>query len=381
MRILKAEKPRLISQIERLKADNYAKKMWEKGVSFPILVYDVPAWMANIIKQEAIASGIDAAVAKGTVNCSVDKTDVLILGSRRGVRILADRLARQGVSLPFLAEELKQLLISPEDVIKMKDRVLSLKEPVVMGILNVTPDSFSDGGKYCNGEQIEARIKQIFDEGGTFIDIGAVSTRPGYVLPTVDEEQARLRGVVALAAKVAQSYGGFISVDTFRTPCARLAVEEGADLINDQRSLEDEGMSELCAAAGVGVCVMHTGGGEDIIDNIQKFYEQRALQAINSGIDLKSIVFDPGFGFGKTVAENYEVLRYLSELCAEFPQLVGMSKKSMVGAATGEEVAGRGPGTVAADTVALCAGAKILRTHDVRAAVSTVNVYKAVFGN
>lgn len=379
MKILKAEKPRLLSQIEQIKADPYAKRMWDKGVPFPVLVYDVPAWMANIIKQEALAAGIDAAVAKGCINCTVDKTDVIILGSRRGVRILAERLDRQGVSLPFLAKELRDLLSKRPFQLRMRDRILPLEQAVIMGILNLTPDSFSDGGMYNSKENAEARIKQIFDEGARFIDIGAVSTRPGHTLPDIGEEIARLKGVVAQAAKIAARYDAFVSVDTFRAPAAKLALDEGADFINDQHALKEQEMQELCAKSGVGVCVMHSGGGPDLVNEIFKFYEKKTSELALAGIEADRTIYDPGFGFGKTAEENYNLLRYLQELCTDdYPQLVGMSRKSMIGAATGEDVANRDAGTVAADTVALMAGAKIIRTHNVRNAMAALNIYKHV---
>lgn len=384
------DKDRLRYIINALGADPFAMQMWSKGIALPLKINNVPCAAANIIKQEALASGIDAAVARGVINCSVDKTDVLILGSVRGIKILAGRLRRQMFALPELADELESIANGGSagcGTLRMRGRTLSLEKPRVMGILNTTPDSFSDGGSYLTAESIEKRARQIMDEGASFIDVGGVSTRPGFVMPPEDEEMKRVLPAVETAVKIAKEYGGFVSVDTMRTSVARRSLELGADMINDQFALADEGMGEVCAEYNAGVCLMHNPSDYTAespikcLDDIVSAFANYVQKASSSGICKENIVLDPGFGFGKTFTDGYCVLHYLSELCnLDYPVLVGVSRKSMIGAALNKPVPERKYGTIALETAAALKGAKIIRTHDVAASVDAMSIVYSISG-
>ncbi len=372
---------RLTSQIEDIGADPFAFNMWEKGVSLPVRISGVPSGTANIIKQEALASGIDAAVCRGSVTCSVEATDVIILGSVRGLKLLIPRLKRQGFSLPLLASELEKLLKQePAGILDMRGRALALDTPRVMGIMNVTPDSFSDGGLYTSPLAQEARLRAIFEEGGLVADIGAVSTRPGHTVPPVEDELERLLPAVKTAVRIAAEYGGFVSADTWRYGVAKAALELGADMINDQSGLADTRIAELCAEFQAGVCIMHNeDAAGDLMQSVKIFFQNKTEQAVKAGIGRERIIIDPGFGFKKSLKENYLLLKYLKELCSlDYPLLVGISRKSMIGGATGRPAAERGAGTLAAETAAILNGAKIIRTHEVGRCCEAVKIAEAM---
>ncbi|MDR0454657.1 MAG: dihydropteroate synthase [Deferribacteraceae bacterium] len=376
------KKARLVSQIEDIGADCFAVEMWEKGVTLPVRIFGVPAGVANIIKQEALASGIDAAVSRGTVICSVDITDVIILGSVRGLKRLIPRLKRQGFSLPVLASELENLLEpSASDLFIMRDRKLPLNKPYIMGILNVTPDSFSDGGLYITEETQEAGIKKIFDDGAKFVDVGAFSTRPGHTAPPVEEEMRRLLPAVKIAVETVRKFDGFVSVDTWRYETVKAALELGADMINDQSGLSDPRIAALCAEFEAGICIMHNteNNNGDLLHNVKKFFRDKTEEAHAAGIEKSRIMLDPGFGFKKLPEDNYLLLKYFSELCnLGYPILAGLSRKSMIGCVTGKPVTDRDFGALAAEMAALMNGAAVIRTHNVGKCAEAVKIAEAI---
>jgi len=356
--------------------------MWEKGVSFPVRVFGVSSGVANIIKQEALASGIDAAVSRGSVTCSVDKTDVIILGSIRGLKLLVPRLKLQGFSLPALASEL-ETLIEPavSRVFMMRNRILELAKPYIMGILNVTPDSFSDGGIYITAKAQEAKIRAIFNEGARFVDIGAVSTKPDHTVPSVEEEMRRLLPAVKIAVEIAREYDGFVSADTWRYEAVKAAVELGADMINDQSGLSDQRVAVLCAESKTGICIMHNKedmSGE-LLHSVKKFFIDKTEEVRAAGVEKCRIMLDPGFGFKKSLKDNYLLLKYFSELCTlDYPLLAGVSRKSMIGDVIGKPVIKRNSGTLAAEMAVLMNGAAVIRTHDVEQCADAVMIAEAI---
>ena len=374
---------RLISQIEDIGADRFAvSNMWEKGVPLSVRVSAVPSGIANIIKQEALASGIDAAVCRGAVVCSVEVTDVIILGTVRGFKLLIPRLKTQQFSLPELAFELEDLLkFSVPEEFLMRNRALALNKPSLMGILNVTPDSFSDGGAYLTAEAQEARIKEIFDEGAQFVDVGAVSTKPGHVLPSAEEEIKRLLPAVKIAVEAAKGYNGFVSVDAWRYEVVKAALEFDIDMINDQSGLSDLRVAALCAKHKVGICIMHNKESNtgDLLHNLKTFFRNKAEEALETGVEKTRIAIDPGFGFKKKSEENYLLLKYFSELCTlGYPVMAGVSNKSMIGDVTEKPVMERDAGSLAAEMVVLMNGAVVLRTHNVGKCMDAVRIAAAI---
>jgi dihydropteroate synthase len=265
---------------------------------------------------------------------------------------------------------------------------LDLTTPVVMGIVNVTPDSFSDGGQWFNPKHALDHALQLIDEGAGIIDIGGESTRPGAAPVSLDEEMRRVVPVVsALAALVTVP----ISVDTSRPEVIKAVLGAGASMINDVRALREPGALDAVAASTAGVCVMHMQGQpstmqiapeyRSVISAVSEFLAERSLVCEKAGISRDRVVIDPGIGFGKSVAHNLELLARLSELTAlQLPILVGVSRKSIIGAVTGRPVEQRMAGGLAFNTAAVLAGASIIRAHDVAPTVDAVKVAVALRG-
>lgn len=266
-------------------------------------------------------------------------------------------------------------------------RVLRLDRPRVMGIVNVTPDSFSDGGAHATAEAAIAHGLRLAEAGADVLDIGGESTRPGADAVPVDEELRRVLPVIeALVAQTALP----ISIDTSKPEVMRAAVEAGAGLINDVYGLRREGALETTAALGVPVVLMHMLGEprgmqdapeyDDVVAEVHRFLAERIFAAEMAGIERRRIVVDPGFGFGKTTAHNLALLAQLARLGElGVPVLAGLSRKRSIGELTGREVAAeRVAGSVAAHLIAAQNGARLLRVHDVAATVDALQVWQAV---
>jgi dihydropteroate synthase len=246
-----------------------------------------------------------------------------------------------------------------------------------MGIVNVTPDSFSDGGVHLDPDTAAAAARRMLAEGAAVVDVGGESTRPGHEPVALEEE---LRRVVPVLERL---QGLPVSIDTSKGEVARRALELGAELVNDVTALRgDAAMAELVAEAGAWVCLMHWDATKDVAE-VWRFLEERLRFAVDAGIDEDLIVLDPGIGFGKTVQQNFELVRRLPELVAlGRPVLVGFSRKSSLGRILGEPQAKTGPlsASVAAAVAAYDRGATILRVHDVREHVEALSVAAAVAG-
>jgi len=263
---------------------------------------------------------------------------------------------------------------------------LDLSVPRVMGVLNVTPDSLSDGGRFARLPLALERAREMVAEGAAIIDVGGESTRPGAPPVGVEEELRRVLPVVeALAAELPVP----ISVDTGTPKVIREAVAVGAGLVNDVRALRVPGALEAAAAAGVPVCLMHMQGEpgtmqaspryDDVVGEVVRFLEERVAACEAQGIPRSRILLDPGFGFGKTLEHNLRLLHRLDRVAAVgLPVLVGMSRKSMFGALLDAPVHRRLYGGLAAAVVAVMRGARVVRTHDVRATVEALAVVSAV---
>jgi dihydropteroate synthase len=249
--------------------------------------------------------------------------------------------------------------------------------PSVMGILNVTPDSFSDGGVHLDPDAAAAAARGMIEDGAAIVDVGGESTRPGHEPVRLEEE---LRRVVPVLERLA---GVPVSIDTSKAEVARRALDLGAELVNDVTALRgDAAMAELVAASGAAVCLMHWDKTEDVAD-VPRFLEQRLRFAVDAGIDEERVVLDPGIGFGKTVQQNFELVRRLPELVAlGRPVLVGFSRKSSLGRILGDPAAKQGSlsSSIAAAVTAYERGATILRVHDVREHVEALTVAAAVAG-
>jgi len=265
-------------------------------------------------------------------------------------------------------------------------KVLDLDSPVVMGILNVTPDSFSDGGRFVERDAAIRRALAMQAEGAAIIDVGGESTRPGSAGVGLQEELDRVIPVIeALHAEL----GIPVSVDTYKPEVMREAVVAGAGLINDVNALRAEGALDVAAVTRVPVCLMHMQGEprtmqqapryEDVVAEVKAFLEQRIEACVEAGVAAEKILLDPGFGFGKALEHNLELLRRLDRLLElGRPLLVGISRKSMLGALTGRETGERMAASVAAAVLAVERGARIVRAHDVAATVDAIRITTAV---
>lgn len=264
-----------------------------------------------------------------------------------------------------------------------RDRFLALagKRPLVMGIVNVTPDSFSDGGRFEEAAAAVAQARKLVEDGADIVDVGAESTRPGHQPVQADIEQARLE---PLLGELVEAVDRPVSIDTSKAAVARWAASQGAAFVNDVWGLQkDPAMAEVAAEAGLGVIIMHNRQEADpdcdIIADIRRFFDHSLHLAAKAGIPSERIILDPGVGFGKTRAQNLAALHHLPELRDYgLPLLVGVSRKSLFGAILGEGVDHRLIGTLAANLVAAARGASIFRVHDAAEHVAAFKVFEAI---
>lgn len=260
---------------------------------------------------------------------------------------------------------------------------LSLDRPLIMGVVNVTPDSFSDGGRFVTGGQAVAHARRLIDDGADILDVGGESTRPGSAPVALDEERRRVLPVIEALA----GCGVPVSVDTRKPDLMREALAAGAAMINDVNALAAPGALEAVAASEAAVCLMHKRGDprtmqddpryEDVVGEVREFLLQRVAAAEAAGIARNRIVIDPGFGFGKTHEHNVALLRALGEFSRLGVALaVGLSRKSMLGRITGREVGERVHASVTAALIAVAKGANIVRVHDVAATRDALAVWR-----
>ena len=262
---------------------------------------------------------------------------------------------------------------------------LELSHPHVMGILNVTPDSFSDGGTHNSLVEAVKHANLMINAGATIIDIGGESTRPGALEVSVEEELAR---VIPVVEAVAQRFEVWISVDTSKPEVIRESARAGAHIINDIRSLTEPGALEAAAQSGLPVCLMHMQGQpktmqeapkyNDVFADVVRFFTEHIVRCEQAGIAKEKLLLDPGFGFGKNLTHNYELLARLGEFHRfGLPLLVGMSRKSMIGQLLNVGPTERLNGSLACAVIAAMQGAQIIRVHDVKETVEALRVVEA----
>lgn len=263
---------------------------------------------------------------------------------------------------------------------------LDLTRPNVMGIVNVTPDSFSDGGKYSSVERAVEHALQLIAEGADILDIGGESTRPGAAPVGLDEELRRVIPVIEALSKVTTVP---ISIDTYKPEVMRASIQAGADIVNDICALREDGALEIVTNSNAGVCLMHMQGKPqtmqinpqytDVVTEVKQFLADRVEACLAHGIARERIMLDPGFGFGKTTAHNVALIQHLGRFVElGFPLLVGLSRKSVLGRIAGGDEQQRLHAGLAASVISVMKGAKIVRVHDVKATVDALKVVEAV---
>jgi len=366
--------------LKRVGVDPYGiRAMISKMRNLNILLEGIECKVANILKQEMLSCGGDVAVARGSVECSIEKTDALIIGTIKQLEALADKISIQPFGLKRISIDLKNLLgnLARDSFVVRTPRreILMGKKTLLMGVINVTPDSFSDGGLFANVEDAVEYGIRMEEDGADIIDIGGESSRPGSEPISVEEEMKR---VIPVIASLGKRITIPISIDTTKSEIARMALEAGAEIINDISAMRcDEKMAGTVARCKVPVILMHMRGTPKTMQegdlsypslrgDITRFLEERIDEATSSGIERDAIIIDPGIGFGKTVEDNNRLIKYLEEFKGlGRPILIGTSRKGFIGKTTGGGTENRMEGTAATVTAAILNGAHVVRVHDV----------------
>ena len=382
------------AELERVGVDPAAFRIFlAKRESLAIRLENLPASTANILKQTALSLGADCAMHRDVIRGRKKKSDVILFANRRQLSRICERLREQPPTARACAERI-ELLVRRYDarqrILKVGNVSLDLSERTYyMGIVNVTPDSFSDGGKYFAPDDAVAHALRLIDDGADFVDLGAESTRPAAQPVSAREELDRLLPVLKPMRKRSRA---FISIDTHKSEVARVCLREGADMINDISGLHfDPKLARVIARAKAACVVMHIKGKprvmqrkpvyQDLMGEVSAWLADSIFCASEAGIPQEQVIVDPGIGFGKSVEDNFTILRRLAELKSlGQPILVGPSRKSFIGAALNLPVQERLAGTIAASVLAVAQGANILRVHDVRAVKQAVMVAERVAG-
>ena len=366
--------------------------MASKTININILLKHQPCKIANIIKQEMLSVGGDAAVARGSVSCSVPVSNILIMGTLKQISELVKKIDKQPFGLNLIARNILKILKNigqNEYVLKTFRREINLgKKTLIMGILNITPDSFSDGGLYCSQQKAVERGLQMVDEGADIIDIGGESTRPG---AESIEASVELKRVLPVIESLVKQVKIPISIDTTKAKVAKLALASGAEIVNDISALHgDKKMTKTIKDTGAAVILMHMRGNprnmqqgnlvyNNLMGEITDFLKKSSEKALKAGIEKDCLVIDPGIGFGKTPEDNYKIIKNLSQLKElGMPVMIGTSRKSFIGKVTGGEPEQRLEGTAATVTAAIMNGCHIVRVHDVAAMKKVAAVTDAI---
>lgn len=380
-------------QIEKIGSDRGGvAAMFRKTKTVNLKIHNLKLPQAHILKQEMLAIGGDTAVAREVLTGAIERTDVLVMGTVKQLYELCRRLLLQPFSMKKLSAEIKEILSNIEKrefQWQIKGRELTLgRKTLIMGILNVTPDSFSDGGLYSSRDRALSRAMEMIEEGADIIDVGGESTRPFADFVPAEEEKRRVIPVIEEIRR--RNKDIVISVDTYKAETAEAAINAGADIVNDISGLTfDEQMKEVVSRHRAGLVLMHTRGKpqemqkdtnyEDFMEEVLGSLSDSILKATEAGLPKENIAIDPGIGFGKSFEHNLFILRNLVEFSIfGVPLLVGASRKSFIGKIVNKEASDRDWGTMAATAIAVANGAHIVRVHNVKMAKDVVCVADAI---
>ncbi len=395
MRVLTLDNRKdLDRELARVGADRISWDIFaDKHRSLAVKIDDLSLAGANILKQTALSIGADCAVNTGVVSGKAKRTAAVLFVTRRQLGVMIAKLREQPECVARLVPGLKSLesrLFCSNLVVRFgRNRVDLSARTYVMGILNITPDSFYDGGRHFDPEAAAARAHEIQDQGADFIDIGAESTRPGSEPVSAKEQLGRILPVMKL---IRSQVKVLVSVDTTSARVAEAVLDAGARMVNDISGLAfDRRMARVVARAGVPCVVMHIRGRpktmqrkpeyQDLMAEVMTGLEQALGRGEKAGVKREQMIVDPGIGFGKTAEHNLEILRRLGELrTLGRPILVGPSRKSFLGKVLGLEPEQRLEGSLAAAVLAATRGASILRVHDVEQTVRALRVTDATRG-
>lgn len=362
-----------------------------KSAILPLKVLKVRTPAANIIKQEMLACGGDCAIHAGCVVCAQDHSDILLLGTKKHYRLLLQKMAMMPYfGLPKIKEELQLFLENaPLKTILADNRVLEYDHVVVMGILNITPDSFYADSRVRGIDEVINRAGQMLRDGAEILDIGGESTRPGSDSINPQEEIARIVPVVeALRKEYPQS---ILSIDTYHAETAEATLASGADIINDISAMEyDEKMIDVVVKNNAPVILMHMRGTPknmqqnteygNVVEEVSKYLKERAEMLRGHNFPKEKIILDPGIGFAKNVDQNLKLMQGLSEMTgSDYPVLLAASRKSTIGKVLGDiPPEARLAGTIATSCQAVYAGANMVRVHDVKENIQAIRMLEAI---
>ncbi len=399
IRILTAPAAQSLRQImSEMGVDPYGiDLMVPKAISHLIRINGVSAIAANILKQEMLSLGGDVAVARGALTGRIKKTDCLVMATRNQLNSLCRKLARQPFGLDRMAGVIMRGLCNHEKGrFLLKARTTSFRldgRCRIMGIVNVTPDSFSGDGLSRGGRadpadlgRIVAHAQGLCADGADMVDVGGESTRPGAAPVSVAEE---LRRTIPVVKALKKKLAALISIDTSKPAVAERALDCGASLVNDVTGLRIPRMRRIIARSGAACVIMHMQGRprtmqvapryRSMIDDIMAFFSARIDSALEAGIHPSRIMIDPGIGFGKTLDHNLEIIKRLREFkVLGYPILIGPSRKSFIGSILGLPPQERVMGTVSSCIAAAHNGASVVRVHDVKAVKQALGVYRRI---
>jgi dihydropteroate synthase len=380
-----------IQQMKKVGVDpTGVKLMEEKTLHFNLKVEGIEPRTANLLKQELLSLGGDVAVDGRGLDCSAKQTDALLMGTQKHFKKLILKL-EQYPDLHLLGQSIKETLKNISKThysIRCRKRTLTLgKRTLLMGVLNVTPDSFSDGGLFFDKEKAIAHGLRMVEEGADIIDIGGESTRPGSKPLELEEE---LRRVIPVIESIAKEVNVPISIDTYKSAVAQRAIEAGAEIINDISGLHfDPSLAQLAAKEDTPLVLMHIRGTpetmqkdvhyDSLFSEILQYLKDSIQRAESTGLDPRQIIIDPGIGFGKTVEDNLLIIKNLYEFqILGKPILLGTSRKSFIGKILNAEVGDRLEGTLSSIAIGVLNGAHIIRSHDVFQAKKAIAVADAI---
>ena len=381
-----------LHQMGKVGVDPTGMKLMEgKAFHLNLKVERITPRVSNLLKQEMLSLGGDAAVDGRGLDCSAESTDAILMGTQKQFEKLTVKL-EEYPGLQHLGHALRETLKNLSKthcVLRCRKRTFTLgKKTLLMGVLNVTPDSFSDGGLFFEKEKAVDRGLQMVEEGADILDIGGESTRPASH-PLSQEEE--LRRVIPVIESLSQKTEVPISIDTYKTTVVREALQAGAEIINDISGLHfDPGLAEVAAQEKVPLILMHIRGTpetmqrdvhyDSLFSEILQYLKTSIQRAESAGVDPDQIIIDPGIGFGKTVEHNLLILKHLSEFrILGKPILLGTSRKSFIGKILNREaIPERLEGTLASIAIGVLNGAHIIRSHDVPEAKKAIAVADAI---
>ena len=380
-----------IQQMKKVGVDPTGVKLMEgKALHFNLKVEGIDPRTANLLKQEMLTLGGDVAVDGRGLDCSAKQTDALLMGTQKNFEKLTLKL-EQYPDLQPLGQSIKETLKNISKThysIRCRKRTLILgKQTLLMGVLNVTPDSFSDGGLFFNKEKAISHGLRMVEEGADIIDIGGESTRPGSKPLELEEE---LRRVIPVIEFIAKEVNVPISIDTYKSNVAQRAIEAGAEMINDISGLHfDPSLAQVAVKEDVPLVLMHIRGTpetmqkdvhyDSLFSEILQYLKDSIQRAESAGLDPRQIIIDPGIGFGKTVEDNLLIIKNLYEFrILGKPILLGTSRKSFIGKILNAEAGDRLEGTLSSIAIGVLNGAHIIRSHDVLQAKKAIAVADAI---